>query len=380
MGGIINAIFGGGGGGSSAPAADPNVGNAALAQANLSKEQLDWAKQIYAETAPQRAASIARANQVSDAQLASMNQNTAIAKDYNDYAKGTFRPLEQGIVAASQTYDTQSRRDSEAAKGVADVESSFASQQAQQSRALERSGINPSSGKSLALGNQLGIAAAAAKAGAAAKGRNTVEMQGYARKMDAANLGRNLASNQATSAGVALNAGNAAANTGAMSGGINAQGNAIMQSGFSGASQSMGSAGGLYAQDASIANQAAAQNASSDNQLFSTLGQVGGMMMMSDKNIKTAIKGINPNAALQAVNKTPVSKWKYKPGSIADDGGMEHTGPMAQDVQATMGSRVAPKGKAIDLISANGINMAAIQALTSRVSKLESAKGLRRSK
>ncbi len=345
---------------------------AALAQAELSKEQLAWAKQIYAEQAPDRAAQAARAKAISDAQLASMKQNDAIAKDYNDYAKSTFRPLEQKMVADAQAYDTPERQNAEAAKAVAGVESQVAKTQAAQQRNMSRMGVNPNSGK---WGASFNLDGAKAKAGAAQAARSQVETQGYARKADAANLGRNLASNQATSAGVALSAGNAANSNMQALGSINNQGNQIMQQGFSGASSSMNSAGSLYGQAAQLQQAASAQQAQ-------MMGQIGGnaaaIMAGSDVRIKKDIRGIKPKAALDAINNTPVSKWKYKEGSHADDGGKEHIGPMAQDVQATMGNKVAPNGTAIDLISMNGMAMAAIQELSKKIDRLEGAKGLRR--
>jgi hypothetical protein len=360
-----------GGKGGSAPD-NSGMNAAALAQAELSKEQLAWAKDIYAQQAPDRAASAQRANKVSDAQLASMTQNDAIAKDYNDYAKGTFRPLEQKMVADAQAYDTPERQQAKANEAIAGVESQFAKTQESQQRNMSRMGVNPNSGK---WGASFGMDAAKAKAGAAQAARNQVETQGYARKSDAANLGRGLASSQATSAGVALNAGNAASANGQAVNNINAQGNSIMTQGFSGASNSMASSGSLYGQSAQIQNTANANN----NAQMAAIGQTAGAMFaMSDVRLKTDIRGLKPKAALDAINNTPVSKWTYKEGSKADDGGKEHIGPMAQDVQATMGDKAAPNGTAIDLISMNGVTMAAIQELSNKVDKLAGSKGLRR--
>ena len=357
--------------GPDAPPENHGMNAAAQAQAQLSKEQLEWSKQIYAEQAPDRAAQAERARAVSDAQLGSMKQNDAIAKDYSDYAKGTFRPLEQKMVADAQAYDTPERQNAEAAKAVAGVESQVAKTQDAQQRNMSRMGINPNSGK---WGASFNLDGAKAKAGAAQAARSQVETQGYARKADAANLGRNLASNQATSAGVALTAGNSASSNMQALGNINSQGNQIMTTGFSGASNSMASSGSLYGQSAQIQNQANANN----NAQMAAIGQsAGAMFAMSDVRLKTDIRGIKPKAALEAINNTPVSKWKYKDGSHADDGGKEHTGPMAQDVQATMGNKVAPNGTSIDLISMNGVTMAAIQELSKKVDRLAGAKGLR---
>ena len=369
---------GGGGGG-----ADPNVGAAALAQANLSKEQLDWAKGIYAEQAPDRADAIRRANLTSDAQLVAMQKQTALTDDYAAYQKNTFRPLEQGIVDGAANYDTPERREAAAAKAGADVQTSFDNAQSQQQRGLSRMGVNPSAGKELAMSNQLGIQKAMGLASAENKARTDTELQGYARKMDAANMGRGLASAQATSAGVALSQGNSAVNNGLQSGAINAQGNSIMQTGFSGAGSAMASAGGLYAQNAQMANQAAQK----DSGLMGAIGGVAGAyagsssgsaaitgLFASDKNIKKDIKPVSGKASLAALRKIPVSSWKYKPGSVGDDGEISHTGPMAQDVRKGLGNTTAPGGKKIDVISMSGHQTGAIKELDRRIANLENSR------
>lgn len=339
---------------------------AALANAEIAKDALAWYKQVYAENAPAREKAADYAYQVADQQLASSKLNDSISKDYWDYQKGTFRPLEQGIVTDAQNYDTAARREAKADQATADVGMQVALAQQAQNRDLARKGVMPGSGKMLAMSNQMALGEAAAKAGAANKAREQVELQGYARKMDAANLGRNLASNQATSAGVALNAGNSAVNN---AGVPLVQSNAAVQTagqGFNTAIQGNNSAGNLYGQ--------AAQLESQDSGIWGALGTVAGgwaaggfKMPTSDKNAKKNIKPVSDEQALNAVKSTPVSSWDYKPGQ--GDGG-SHVGPMAQHVQKTMGEQAAPGGKQIDLITMNGMNMAATAALARKVDKL----------
>lgn len=349
------------------------MNRAAEANAEIAKEALAWYKQAYQEQAPLREAAAARANAVSDAQLASMQQNDAISKDYWNYQQSTFRPMERAIVDAAQTYDTESRREQKAGEAIADVQQQIDAAQGQQSRQLARMGVNPNGGKFAAMSNQISMAGALGKAQAAAKARDGVELQGYARMMDAANLGRNLASNQATSAGVALDAGNSAAATGQMP--LTQAQNATSQAaqGFNTAIQGNNSAGNIYGQVAQMQSQ--------DSGIMGALGTVAGgflggngfaEIIRSDMNVKKDIKPVSDEQALAAVEKTPVSKWTYKEGE--GDGGV-HIGPMAQHVKATMGERAAPGGKQIDLITMNGMNMAAIAALSRKVDKLAKAKG-----
>ncbi len=340
------------------------MNRAAEANAALSKEALDFYKQVYAEQAPQRNASAKIAMDVANQQLASSRLNDTISQDYWNYQKDTFRPLEQGIVEAAQEYDTPARREAAAAEAVADVGMQAELARQAQTRQQQRMGVNPASGKALALQSQIGIAEAAAKAGAANSARDKVELQGYARKMDAANLGRGLASSQATSAGVALNAGNSAVGN---AGAPLTQSNQAVQTagqGFNTAIQANNSAGQLYGQVAQMESQA-------NSGLMGDLATIGmsaaKLWGTSDKNKKKDIKPVSDEAALEAVKATPVSSWQYKDG--AGDGG-SHVGPMAQHVQKNMGEQAAPGGKMVDLISLNGVNMAATAALARKVDKL----------
>jgi len=341
---------------------------AALQQANLSKEQLDWAKQIYAETAQDRAEATRRANLVSDAQLSALGTQTALTNDYADYNKSIFRPLEQRIVGDANSYDTAGKTDQAVGKAQADVNAGFANAQAQQSRQLSRMGVNPSSGRSLALGNQTAIAQASALAGASNAARDKIELQSYARKMDAANMGRGLASSQATSAGVALNQGNSAVANGMQSGQINAQGNQIMTYGYNGAQSGLAGAANTYGNIANIQ-----QRAGDNSAILGALGTVAGGFIASDKKAKKNIKPQSGKASLAAMRKIPVSKWDYKKGK--GDGGA-HVGPMAQDVRKGLGDSTAPGGKVIDMISMAGHTMSAIKEIDKRLTTLES--GLRK--
>jgi hypothetical protein len=179
-------------------------------QLALDRETLDFYKQQYAEQKPLQEEQARIVREVSSAQLDSMRQNDAIAKDYYDYQTSTFRPMEKAIVADAENYDTTARREEKAAQAVADVGMQAEIGRQSNVRQMQRMGVNPNSGKMMAMNNQMALDEAVAKAGAANKARDVVETQGFARKMDAASLGRGLASNQATSAGVALNAGNSA--------------------------------------------------------------------------------------------------------------------------------------------------------------------------
>lgn len=345
---------------------------AAVASAAVSKEALDFYKQQYAESAPARDKQAAQAYEVADQQLKSSKANDALAADYADYNKTTFRPLEQSIVADAEAYDTPEKRQAAADSAMADTNMAFAKSNDATARSMAANGINPGSTRAMSVMQGQGVDQAVANAGAAYNARKGVETVGYARKMDAASLGRGLASSQATSAQVALTAGNnSVANTGVPLATAN-QATQTMGQGFNTAIQGQQVAGNLYGQ--------AAQLSSQDTGLMGTIGQLGGAAISakwSDQTLKTDIETASPDKALAEINKTPVKNFKYDPAKLAargieqsevDPG--QSTGPMAQDVNANMGEDAAPKGEKINLVTLNGKNMLAIQALDKKVSRL----------
>jgi hypothetical protein len=348
----------------------------------LSAEQWDWVKGEYEKSAPDRAAAAAMARQVSQAQLNSMGLQDSVTRSYIEDRENLFRPLEQGIVTSANEYDTPERREAEAGQAVADVGIQLDSARRAQTRQQQRMGVNPNSGAALATGNQMSLGEAAVKAGAANTARDNVELQGYARKMDAANLGRNIASSQATSAGVSLNQGNSAVANANMPNAVNNQGIGVMQGGANSALGGMSNAAGIY-QNSTAARTQAGDNGAAMGALGSVVGgflggpmgaAAGGALFgpTSDENQKEGRKEVKPELSLAAIRKLPnAESWRYKDNSPAADGGQTHVGPMAQDVQASLGDAVAPAGKQIDLISMNGHLTNAVKALDKRVISLE---------
>lgn len=165
-----------------------------------------------AATAALMAEANAIAAGVAEAQIGVMNQQIEIADDYHQRNINTFWPLEDTLVADAMNYDTPEKREAEAASAIADVGLQYGIEQQAQQRNKTRMGVNPASGNMDAMTNQLSLSAASAKSAAGNQARDNVELQGWARGMDAASLGRNLASAQATAANTAVSAGNSATN------------------------------------------------------------------------------------------------------------------------------------------------------------------------
>lgn len=365
--------------GSDAPPPDPAIGQAAQMNAEVGREYLDWYKQKDAADKPNRDAAIQLALDQAKTQTATAKKQNDMADETYAYTKGTFRPLEQKIATEALGYDTAARRDQEAAQAQADVGSAMDASKANLVREVESRGGDVNSGNFTASLANLGAKGAAAAAGAGNQARKNVEQIGAAKLADAANLGRGIASTNATQTALGLQAGNSSVNNAKTPLDISAQ--QIGQYGQAAgvAMQGNSSAGNLLLGQYNAQTNANAQAGQAGSALMGAVGTVaggflggpGGAMagkaIFSDKNMKNGVKPVKAEVSLAAVRKMPVKSWKYKEGSAADDGGQRHTGPMAQDARAALGDATAPGGKKIDLISMMGHTVNAVKALDKKV-------------
>ena len=85
---------------------------------------------------------------------------------------------------------------------------------------------------------------------------------------------------------------------------------------------------------------------------------------MSDRHLKQDFERIDPSDVLSRVSTLPISEWSYK----NDAPGVRHLGPMAQDFQAAF--RVGDSDRYIHPIDADGVALAAIQALAAEIEDL----------
>lgn len=91
------------------------------------------------------------------------------------------------------------------------------------------------------------------------------------------------------------------------------------------------------------------------------------MCPISDRNLKTGFESVDPQWVLDQVVELPISTWSYTSGK---DGHARHIGPMAQDFAAAF--QVGASDRYIFQIDADGVSLAAIQALDDKVETLES--------
>ena len=82
---------------------------------------------------------------------------------------------------------------------------------------------------------------------------------------------------------------------------------------------------------------------------------------MSDRNVKEDFADVDEQDVLDNVSRLQIQTWKYIDREI----GVRHVGPMAQDFK--MRFNVGASDKVIDLVDANGITLAAIKALNSKL-------------
>lgn len=409
------------------------LNRAAESSAKLGEDALAFYKDVYASQQPYRDQAMSLATRTSDAQLANMGRQSdfadrsldayekattrqgdlmdkqlgfadrqmKLAEGYDTYRKSVFEPLERGIVSDAQNFDTEGKREELAGMALGDVNQSFDSARQQAARSLMRAGINPNDGAYGGTVKQLALSQALAGADAKTKARQQALTVGRAMKNDAAALGRNLPSNQATSAGLAMSgtggvmgaagagAAGAAGNFMAGTQGANASGNyalssamvpmnvmnqgaAVMGQGYGMGMQGYGQSGNLYGTAANLESRGGSDIMGGLGSLGRGLGAMGWMPFGgSDKDQKEDRKPMKGKLALSMARKLPVDTWAYKKDSQWADGGQTHIGPMAQDAHAAGGDQLAPGGKVIDLISMNGLTLAAVQQVDKNQQQLE---------
>ena len=274
-----------------APLADASA-EAARIQSELGREQLAFARDQYERTAPMLESI---ANQQMQAQAEQMDQ----ARDYYNYQRDVFRPLERSIVQDAQDFNTEAYREQLASQAAADAGRAFGISQQQNQRAMAAMGINPNSGRFAGMQQAAGLQQAATRAAAMTGTRRQAEQMGYARQLDAAGLGRGLAGASLGAYGGATGAGSAAGQS-AQSAGQNFMGNMALGANTIATGQKMNLSG--------LSNILNNQTKTYINTSGSLLGDIGGALggaasvysAFSDRRMKENVKevGVDQRTAL----------------------------------------------------------------------------------
>tara|TARA_R100000278_G_scaffold3500_1_gene6258 strand:+ start:913 stop:1932 length:1020 start_codon:yes stop_codon:yes gene_type:complete len=274
-----------------APLAEASA-EAARIQSELGREQLAFARDQYERTAPMLESI---ANQQMQAQAEQMDQ----ARDYYNYQRDVFRPLERSIVQDAQDFNTEAYREQLASQAAADAGRAFGISQQQNQRAMAAMGINPNSGRFAGMQQAAGLQQAATRAAAMTGTRRQAEQMGYARQLDAAGLGRGLAGASLGAYGGATGAGSAAGQS-AQSAGQNFMGNMALGANTIATGQKMNLSG--------LSNILNNQTKTYINTSGSLLGDIGGALggaasvysAFSDRRMKENVKevGVDQRTAL----------------------------------------------------------------------------------
>lgn len=275
----------------------------------VANRQLDFAERQYEEMKPTLTG-------LADTMRQAQQQQMEQAKDYYDYNVGTFRPLERGLVADAERFSTEGYREQQARAAAASAAQAFGQTQAMSQRAMASRGVNPNSGAGLAMATQGNLGLAAQRANAMTGARQQAEGMGWARRMDAAGLGRNLAGASSAAYQGATQAGTSAGNT------YMAPGNQFQQ-GLSNAGTTFGN---MANTQANVYNAAQNQQGEMMGSLLGAGATLGAayLGMPSDIRLKENIEEVGRDERTML----PLYEFEYKGGS-----GKRFIGVMAQDVE-----------------------------------------------
>ncbi|WP_432475294.1 tail fiber domain-containing protein (plasmid) [Brucella anthropi] len=360
-------------GSSSAPDPDPNIGKAALKQAETGEQWLSFAKDQFAISNERQAELDALTKRVSELQIGLASDQANWSREDRERYDKVFKPLQDEYLKEVEEYGSEDKQTEAAAEARADVQQAAQTAKDANARNAASMGLDPTSGRYQGMERATDMGYALAEAGAANTARQNVRDKALALKADAINLGNGLPAQALSGAGGSVGAGAAA--TGAMqtannqylaSTGIMGQGFQGAMSGYAGQANTLNN---LYSNqlDAWKAEQQVA--ATSAAGLGKAIGGIAGFFM-SDENVKEDKQEIPDGEALDAINDLPVEEWKYKDG--VEDGG-RHVGTYAQDFQRVTGKG---DGQKIAVVDAIGLTMKAVQDLDSKFERLADAVGI----
>ena len=351
-------LEGGKGGGGSAPAPDPNIGIAQQEMAKISREYLEqWKTEVWPTMKEQAEKQDVRA----DEQFAldkEMQQKQMVAADKTMAEFNRNAPSREAIYKEAEEYNTAENKERIAAEAIGDTKQAFGIQAQDQARKMQSYGINPTSGQFQGMQNANSVMQAATEGAAATRARNAAEQLGWAKKMDAIALSQGQFGNQATSTGLALNAGNQALQSGQVTmGNYGALGSSMAQSAGT-ANQGWNSVGTLgvqkYNADVNAYEARMKANATESAGFGSMVGSLAGTgakLYMSDIRAKENIVQIGT-----LPNGLPFYQFEYKPEFKNIAGHGQFVGVMAHEVEKVIPDAVVTLDngyKAVDYSKVN---------------------------
>lgn len=264
-----------------------------MAQQNaIARDQLNWAKQTYADNQKQ-------IQPIIDRTTRSMDQQYDYAQQQKDFYDQTYKPMEEDFVNTAKTYDSPDYQEYRAGQAASGVAQQFEGARQAAAQQLKDYGIDPSSGRYASTDLASRATQAAAAAGAANQTRDAVINEGLQLKQAAVNIGRGYPGAVNQTYGGAQNSGNSAIsgiNTSAMTG-SSMMGNPTQWAGLG--NQALGTWGNIANNNYSNYMQGYQfQNTPQSSGIGSALGLIGGSLAGNSAFIsKLADGGSVPVAA-----------------------------------------------------------------------------------
>ena len=192
-------------------AIDPNLAKWQTA----ADDGLEFGKNAYLEAIPDLANVAATARGASGLQ-GGLSRSLAKQSLGLQGRMAKFEGMQDQYAADAANYNSPQRQAQVAGQATADVAQKFGSMRDQANRQLSRSGVDPGSGRSLALGNQMQYAQASSEAYAGNKARNDLEAVANDRQRTAIGFGANLGTQALQSATASSGLANSAISSGAV--------------------------------------------------------------------------------------------------------------------------------------------------------------------
>lgn len=353
------------------PQSSPKIEQAADSAQKIGGDQFDFNKGAY-DANQQRLKGIDQNNAgVVDNQLGMSQDYLNRSNDEWSRFKSQFAPVQDRMVSDAMNVDSATNQERAAAAAGDQVKSSIANNQEQKARQLASMGVNPASGRSVDSANTDAMTAAAQESTAMNNARDTVKQQGITARQNVAGFGQNVLNNSMQLGNQSVQTGNSAVNVQNVGLDNALKNDAVMNEGFNAAQSGNKTSADILNQDYANKMQGYAAEQQGKAGIAGAIGGIAGLgataAIMSSKKLKVGGKPVSDEKNLHGIKATTIRNWKYKKG-VADEG--NHVGAYAEDMQKNLGDTVAPKGKAIDVISAIGVSMSATRALAKQVDKL----------
>lgn len=262
-----------------APKPDPQIGAAALSNAELAKEQTALGREQLAWERERANRQDPLVEKIVNQQIRTGDANEARSADQWEIYQNLFKPVEERMVSDAMNFDSPERKSRMAAEAAADVGRGFDAARDQNLRTFGAMGINPNSGRFAGLANETSLAQSKETAGAMNQARRNTEMQGIALRTGAAQFGRNMPNTGIAADSLALNSGNSAVGNLASNSSIRNANNAAAASWFGGAMSGNNSAGTLLNNRFANELDAHSTNAGIMGGAMQGIGQLGGTAM-----------------------------------------------------------------------------------------------------